>query len=45
MKESIRYKLESVRDRFEEIAGLLSDPDVINDQNQFRDLSRDYSEL
>jgi len=34
MKESIRHKLESVRDRFEEIAGLLADPDVIADQNQ-----------
>ena len=45
MKESIRYKLESVRDRFEEIAGLLSDPDVISDQNQFRDLSREYSRV
>jgi peptide chain release factor 1 len=45
MKESIRYKLESVRDRFEEIAGLLSDPDVINDQNQFRDLSKEYSRV
>jgi len=45
VKESIRYKLESVRDRFEEIAGLLSDPDVISDQNQFRDLSREYSRV
>ena len=35
MKDSIRLKLESVRDRFEEIAGLLADPDVIGDQNQF----------
>jgi len=31
VKESIRFKLESVRDRFEEIAGLLADPDVITD--------------
>jgi peptide chain release factor 1 len=45
MKESIRLKLESVRDRFEEIAGLLSDPDVIADQNQFRDLSKEYSRV
>jgi peptide chain release factor 1 len=45
MKESIRTKLETTRDRFEEIAGLLSDPDVIADQNQFRDLSREYSRL
>jgi peptide chain release factor 1 len=45
MKDSIRTKLETTRDRFEEIAGLLSDPDVIADQNQFRDLSREYSRL
>jgi peptide chain release factor 1 len=43
MKDSIRYKLESVQDRFEEIAGLLADPDVISDQNQFRELSREYA--
>jgi peptide chain release factor 1 len=43
VKNSIRYKLESVRDRFEEIAGLLADPDVISDQNQFRDLSKEYA--
>ena len=45
MKESIRLKLESVRDRFEEIAGLLADPDVIADQNKFRDLSKEYSRV
>ena len=45
MKESIRFKLESVRDRFEEISGLLADPDVIADQNRFRDLSKEYSRV
>ncbi len=45
MKESIRLKLESVQDRFEEIAGLLADPDVIADQNQFRDLSKEYARV
>ncbi|MBT8105546.1 MAG: peptide chain release factor 1 [Woeseiaceae bacterium] len=45
MKESIRLKLESVRDRFEEIAGLLADPVVIADQNQFRDLSKEYARV
>jgi peptide chain release factor 1 len=45
VKESIRHKLESVRDRFEEIAGLLADPDVIADQNQFRNLSKEYSRV
>jgi peptide chain release factor 1 len=45
MKDSIRYKLETVRDRFEELAGLLADPDVIADQNQFRDLSKEYARV
>jgi len=45
MKDSIRNKLETTRDRFEEIAGLLADPDVITDQNQFRDLSKEYARL
>ena len=45
MKDSIRYKLESVTDRFEEISGLLADPDVISDQNQFRDLSKEYARV
>ena len=45
MKESIRLKLESVRDRFEELAGLLADPDVIGDQNRFRDLSKEYARI
>ncbi len=45
MKDSIRLKLESVEDRFEEIAGLLADPDVIGDQNQFRDLSKEYARV
>jgi peptide chain release factor 1 len=45
MKDSIRFKLESVCDRFEEITGLLADPDVISDQNQFRDLSKEYARV
>lgn len=45
MKASIKSRLESIRDRFEEVSGLLSDPDVISDQNQFRGLSREYSKL
>jgi peptide chain release factor 1 len=45
MKDSIRLKLETVRDRFEEIAGLLADPEVIGDQNQFRNLSKEYARV
>src|SRR6056297_2211335 len=38
-------KLEDVVDRYKEIEGLLSDPEVINDQERFQKLSREYSEL
>jgi peptide chain release factor 1 len=45
MKDSIRSKLETVRDRFEEISALLSDPEIIGNQNRFRDLSREYARV
>ena len=45
MKDSILNKLHTLLDRHEEVAGLLADPGVINDQNQFRGLSQEYSQL
>ena len=45
MKESILLKLETLQDRHEEIAALLSDPSVISDQNQFRQYSMEYAQL
>ena len=45
MKDSIKNKLETTRERLEEIAGLMADPDVIGDQNQFRDLGIEYAKL
>ena len=45
MKDSILNKLHMLIDRHEEVAGLLADPDVINDQNQFRELSQEYAQL
>jgi peptide chain release factor 1 len=45
MKESLLNKLQQLVGRHEEISGLLSDPDIIGDQNRFRDLSREYSRL
>ncbi|MEM1438990.1 MAG: peptide chain release factor 1 [Pseudomonadota bacterium] len=45
MKASIEYKLSALADRFEEIAALLADPEVIGDQNRFRDLSMEYAKL
>ncbi|PIE43697.1 MAG: peptide chain release factor 1 [Gammaproteobacteria bacterium] len=45
MKESIRLKLQHISERYEELAGLLSDSGVISDQNQFRALSKEYAEI
>jgi peptide chain release factor 1 len=45
MKDSIRRKLERLDERFEEISRLLSDAGVIARQNQFRELSMEYSRL
>ena len=45
MKESVRNKLENLAERHEEVSALLSDAEVISDQEQFRDLSREYAEL
>lgn len=43
MKESIRQKLENLLDRHDELNALLSDPDVINNAEKFRDLSKEYA--
>ena len=45
MKSSIRHKLEQISERFQEIAVLLTDPEVQADTNRFRDLSREYAQL
>lgn len=45
MKPSIHSKLETIADRLEEVSALLSDPDVMSDQNQFRELSKEYAQI
>lgn len=45
MKASIQHRLESLCERYEELAALLSDAEVIADQSRFRDYSREYAEL
>lgn len=45
MKESIVAKLDNLSERFEEIAALLSDADIISNQEQFRKLSKEYAEI
>ncbi|MEO6693685.1 MAG: peptide chain release factor 1 [Ignavibacteria bacterium] len=38
-------KLEKVKSRYYEISDLLATPDITNDQNEFRKLSKEYSDL
>ncbi|WP_016954841.1 peptide chain release factor 1 [Catenovulum sp. SX2] len=45
MKESIIRKLEALDERYEEVQALLSDGDVISDQDKFKALSKEYSQL
>jgi len=45
MKDSIRLKLEALCERHEEVGALMSDPNIMSNQNQFRDLSMEYAQL
>ena len=45
MKASILSKLDHLAERYEEVGALLSEPDIIGDQNKFRELSKEYAEL
>ena len=45
MQESILRKLEALVERHQEVEQLLSQPDIIADQDKFRELNREYSQL
>jgi len=45
MKPSLLQRLDTLRERFEELSALLSDAEVISDQTRFRAYSREYAEL
>ena len=45
MKPSIRSKLETLSERLQELNALLADPAVINSQERFRALSREYAQI
>lgn len=45
MKPSLLTKLTALSERHEEVSALLSDSAIINDQNRFRDLSKEYAQL
>ena len=45
MKESLQEKLEKLSARQEEIYALLAVPEIINDQNRYRDLNKEAAEI
>ncbi len=45
MKDSIRNKLEKLIERHQEVSAMLSDPDVIANNDKFRELSMEYARL
>ena len=45
MKDSLRHRLETINERYQELEALLSDADIINNQQRFRSLSREYARI
>ena len=45
LTETMMAKLESLQDRFEEVAALLSDAEIMADRERFTALSKEYSEI
>jgi peptide chain release factor 1 len=45
MKQSILTKLENLYERYDEVGALLSDAEIIANQDKFRELSKEYAEL
>jgi peptide chain release factor 1 len=45
MKASIIAKLEGLVERYEEVQALLGEPSVMNDQDKYRELTKEYSQL
>ena len=45
MKDSIQHKLNNLQDRYQEVGALLSDPEVMDNQNRYRELGKEYAEL
>ena len=45
MKESLQQKLVTLCQRYDDVGAMLSDPDVMGDQQRFRSLSKEYAQL
>jgi peptide chain release factor 1 len=45
VNKSLKFKLDQLLDRYEELGALLSDAEVIADQNRFRSYSKEYADI
>jgi peptide chain release factor 1 len=45
LNKSLKFKLDQLLDRYEELSALLSDGEVISDQNRFRNYSKEYADI
>ncbi|MCR9276376.1 MAG: peptide chain release factor 1 [Pseudomonadaceae bacterium] len=45
MSDSMLSKLDQLNDRYDELSGLLSDPDVVSDRNRFTAFSKEFAEV
>ena len=45
MNKSLRIKLDQLLERYEELSALLSDSEVISDQDRFRNYSKEYADI
>lgn len=45
MKNSLLYKLDNLSERLQELEALLSDPDIINNQNKFREYAKEHADI
>ena len=45
MNKSLRIKLDQLLERYEELGALLSDSEVISDQDRFRNYSKEYADI
>ena len=45
MKDSLKFKLEQLLERYQEIGQLLSQPEIISDNKKFQSLSKEYATL
>lgn len=45
MKASLKQKLKTLMHRYDELGGMLSDVEIMNNQTRFRELSKEYAQL